>query len=317
MKCNLEELLAQAEAKLCSGDAHGAYIDVRLAREAGADSASLILVLGRALWDMGRVKEAMAEFEVGAVKSPENSEFVYWKGMCLLRLGKPGEADFEMDDAERRGASRGVTSIVRGMAMKALGRYPEAIDRLYYAAIHNPRGRMSRYHLATCYGRLGDARSAKAWFERAVDVDPKYGAALIGMAIACIVLNEGEEAIVWATKAIAVDGRWHWGWFARGLAKHVLGRLVEAREDYERAREAGPENVDVVYGLALVMGEIGEVAEAIDVVNNGLARWDSNPRLMELRGDLVSAVGKSGAALDHARATLRLARNKVRTLDLD
>lgn len=106
---------------------------------------------------------------------------------------------------------------------------------------------------ATAHVRLGDAESALAEFERAIELNPLMTRAYIGAGDQYMALNDAETAEVRYTEAVRLDPENPRIHFKRGQALQVLGRIGEAIRAYLTSLELDPTdglanmNVSVAY----------------------------------------------------------------------
>ncbi len=79
-------------ALLRGGDAHAAATVLERAVAAEPDKGSIREALGRAYFDAGRIREALAEFTHLLDRNPVNDYAHFAVGLCLGRLGRIDEA---------------------------------------------------------------------------------------------------------------------------------------------------------------------------------------------------------------------------------
>lgn len=103
---------------------------------------------------------------------------------------------------------------------------------------------------------------AEADFHRALELAPRLRWPHVGLCGTALFSGDYEAALAHCENAVrdaAPDRSWR---TLRGEALRKLGRLTEAREDLEVAVAAMPRRLSAWMNLALVLGELGEEAEA-------------------------------------------------------
>ena len=80
---------------------------------------------------------------------------------------------------------------------------------------------------------------AVKWFDKAVQANPKFGAAWANRGLALFKLGRYEEAVACYDKAIAVEPDDPEGWYNKSLALGALGNEKEAKKCFDRVRKAG------------------------------------------------------------------------------
>lgn len=116
-------------------------------------------------------------------------------------------------------------------------------------------------------------------------------------------LSEGnyEEAIIAFTAAIEIDPKQALAYVGRGDAYMASGEteenLTAAQADYEKAIELDERNVDAYVGLANLYIRRGEYDKALEILNQGLEKTNSNQIIADRIEDvkLKSSYNKYGA----------------------
>lgn len=145
-------------------------------------------------------------------------------------------------------------------------------------------------------GRYGDAQAPAA---RAVIATPRDATAQHVMGV---VLTETQHLAAGERhyrKALALLGRQD-GLVLANLAWNLKlqGRLAEAAGLYEQALALRPENKRGVGGFAQVEFARGRHAQAVALLDDGLARWPEERTLRLLRAMAALHAGETGQALD-------------------
>lgn len=196
-----------------------------------------------------------------------------------------------------------------GMAFQAAGHFEEARATLLDVLKDHPTFPDVHCRLAEIALASGQHREADMRFKRALEINPYYGEALVGLAASLRAAGRHTEAIApantLAERGVAVPESWRAG---RGDAEdeglahrlrqdmagerlgdaHVrvgqeryrAGDLSGALAAFEAAIEAAPEFLDVRCRMATVLGELGRLGEAVEHFSLAL---DVNPAYEEAR----------------------------------
>lgn len=160
---------------------------------------------GNALRDLGRVDDAVASYDRALGIEPNYLDALNNRGVALLDAGRAAEAIASFD--------------------KALAVYPD------YAEAANNRG-----NALMALGRFADAVAS---FERAIAARPDYAEAHNNRGVALAELKRSDEAIASYTRALALDPGYDEARYNRAVVLLFLGRMTEGWRDYEH-RWASP-----------------------------------------------------------------------------
>jgi DNA-binding winged helix-turn-helix (wHTH) protein/TolB-like protein/tetratricopeptide (TPR) repeat protein len=174
-----------------------------------------------------------------------------------------------------------------------------------------------RYH--SLKHTQSEIQTGLSYFRRAIEIDPSYSLAYVGLADAYSMLALPGEmppteilplAKAAAQKAVEIDDRlaeahavlgsvifWHdWNWVA---AENQLRRALELDPDCASAHEP----------YAYLLSYTGRPAEGLAVIKRARELDPLNPRINVIEGILLIIVGRTDEALDRLRQTLDLDPN--------
>ena len=172
-------------------------------------------------------------------------------------------------DALRRAESTGATAAALGNAYGELGlilmatRFYEAAETAFgHAQALAPRQMRWPYYLAQLHRTTGDQPRAVESFERSVELDPTYVAALVYLGELYLDEGRAEEAEPLFEQALAVDPASAPALSGIGRAALARGATARAIEYLERALAVGPSAWDIRYNLATAYREAGNADRA-------------------------------------------------------
>ena len=193
----------------------------------------------------------------------------------LAELPEPVQVQVrERHDALLRAQSDSVPAAALGEAYGDLGLilmstrfYDTAAAAFLNAAAEAPGEMRWPYYLAQLYRTTGDQPQARRYFERAVEIDPSYLAALVHLGE--MYLDEGrpEEAEPLFEQALAIAPSSAAALSGAGSAALARGEPTRAIDYLERALAVGPPAWNVHYALATAYRETGDPARADEHLN--------------------------------------------------
>jgi tetratricopeptide (TPR) repeat protein len=138
---------------------------------------------------------------------------------------------------------------------------------------------------------------ARESFDRALELDPKHTAALIGLADLSAEAGEVDAALALYDKAADLDPEDSTPALAPAMLVAEAGRSADARKRFEAVLSKHPRESDAAIGLARILAEQGEFEASIDY-----ARWAEWLRASEAEETLAwieglrARQGKAGDA---------------------
>jgi len=117
---------------------------------------------------------------------------------------------------------------------------------------------------------------ARALLQRARELDPLFPLMFANSAYAALEADEPEEAIEFATQAIAIDPEFWVGYLHLGGAQLALGNFDAALLAYTNAeKQSGDNSTRATSSRAWLLARLGRESEARDVLEALIARADS------------------------------------------
>ena len=238
----------------------------------------------------------------------------------LDELPEPVQAQVrERHDALQRAEDTGATAAARANAYGELGlilmatRFYEAAETAFgHAQALAPRQMRWPYYLAQLYRSTGDQPRAVERFERAVELDPTYVAALVRLGELYLDEGRAEEAEPLFEQALAVDPASAPALSGIGRAALARGETARAIEHLERALAVGPPAWDIHYNLATAYREAGNPERAEEHLSRRggdppeppdplMLAYESllrSPRAYETRGVAAMRDGRTAEAVE-------------------
>ncbi len=173
----------------------------------------------------------------------------------------------------------------------ALGDAREAArDRLRRDATPPATGR-DFYLIGTSFLARGRPDAAEPALLRAVGLDPRRFWSWFALGLCHYDQGRFAESAGDFAVCTVLAPRFAWPWMNRGLALARAGRLVEAREAYNRAIEVAPESADSRANRGLTALELGDAPAAVLDLERAIAL---GRRDMPIRAALAEALARAG-----------------------
>ncbi len=161
-------------------------------------------------------------------------------------------------------------------------------------------------NLGGIYTQIGDIQSAEVALQQALGLDPEWLPALVNLADFYRTNGREENANALLRRAISVapdngDVR-----YAYGLALVRQGRPDEAADALQEATRLSPENPQYAYVHGIALNSTGRSEEAIIVLEAGRERFPDNADILFALATIERDRGNIEKALKHARTLLQL-----------
>jgi len=235
--------------------------------------------LGNYLAAVGRVPEAIEQYQQSLRLKENNPEAHTNLGLALFGLGRQEEAMEQWERALRLDPNFSAAHNNLGNALLAQGKAQEAIDHFEHVMRSWPDRAELHYNVGNALVRLGKMPEAIAQWEWALRLDPDYapahnnlGNALLGSGKVQDALGHFEQAL--RGKPDDAEVRYN-----LGNALSRLGRRQEAKEQWEWALRLNPDLAEAHSDLGLALEQTGKVPEAITHYEQALRIKPDSPEV--------------------------------------
>lgn len=109
----------------------------------------------------------------------------------------------------------------------------------------------------------GEYERAAAYFEDALEEDPRHGPALRALANSFVQLKRYDQALVAIERAIKINPDFGGNYALRGIVYDHMGRHRRAMEDYERSLKMDPEVADGMHWLDRLLYNVQETPPTV------------------------------------------------------
>jgi Flp pilus assembly protein TadD len=244
-----------------TGDHVGAERAFRRGLELAPDDAELHNALGWTLFQAGRSREAVIEYERALATDPKHAKAHNNLALALVELGRIEEAADHFETSLGIEPQAEIYSDL-GFALAHLGRSEEARANYHKALELDPNCASAHLNLAVDSAQAGNLAEAESHYRQAL---PGRPSAQTHNGLGYVLSRQGrtDEAVAEFHKAIEVDPKFTPAYNNLANALSQQGKLEEAAQYYERSLAEKP-TAAVYNALGIVLRKLGKTDEAAD-----------------------------------------------------
>ncbi len=255
-------------------------------------------LLGAVNAGLGRLEQAVANYEKALAIKPDSAEAHNNLGNALRELGKLDEAVASYNKALQINPDFAEANNNLGNALKELGKPDKAVANYHKALSINPDYTEAHSNLGNALSELGLLDAAVASYYKALAINPDYTEAHNNLGNALQDLGKLDEAVASYSKALQINPDYTEAHNNLGNVLRELGRLDEAVASYNKALQINPDSAEAHNNLGNVLQDLGKLDEAVASYNKAL---QINPDSAEAHNNLGNALRELGK-LDEAIA---------------
>jgi protein O-mannosyl-transferase len=262
--------------------------------------------LGYDLAQLGRLPEAVADYEQALRLRPEYAVAHFNLARALVGLGRYPEAVDHYEDAVRLNFGGADVESELGEALIHGGRDGEAIPHYREALRLDPGSAPVANNLAYALLLSGRTDESIAAYREAVRLSPQHAAAWVGLGYSLVRANRPAEAIPACAEAVRLQPGLADAHNTLGIALARSGRQAEAIASFEDALRIDAGKADVQNNLGNALAATGRSSDAIACYREAL-RLDPNyaPAHRNL-GEELRRAGFEAEAAEQLDAAARL-----------
>lgn len=228
--------------------------------------ASVAALFGRAaaLQSLGRMPDALAALDTAVGSNPGNPLAWFNRGAARLWAQEfaAAESDFTRALELKPGAARFLE--LRGAARLHQGaqRAAEAVADFEAALSCNPRNPANWHMLGRAFAVQGAIPEALSSWDRALEIAPQYGDALMDRGFLLSAQQRHAEALADFEHVIAARPDHPGGWLGRGIVLAALNHEADAIASFTEALRLRPADPLALYNRAVVLSAAKQFDEA-------------------------------------------------------
>ena len=259
---------------------------------------------GNALFDQGRIDEAICQFQEALRLKPDDANAHYNLGAALGAKGQFDEAIIQFQTAIRLKPGDAWDYYDLGVALANKGQTDEAIRQFQTALRLKPDDAKARFNLANALAKKGQTDEAISQYSEALRLKPDY--AIAHYNLGNVLDNKGrtDEAVREFQEAVRLkpdDADTH---NALGAAFDEKGRVDEAIRQFQEAIRLKPDDAMAHNNLGSVFLNEGRTNEAIGQFQDAIRL---KPDYANANNNLGYLWARRGENLDQARALVEKA----------
>jgi len=265
--------------------------------------------LGNVLEKIGRIPEAIKQYEQALRFKPDYAEAHNNLGNALLRKGQVDEAIVHYQKALEINPDYAEVYYNLGNALLRKGHVDEAMAQYQKALEINPNFAEAHNDLGNALLRKGQADEAMIQYQKALEINPNYAEAHYDLGNALLQKGQLDEAIAQYQKALEINPNYAEAHYNLGVVLAQSGRVDEAIVQFEQVLKIKPDYADAIYNLGVAFSEKGQVDEAIPLFQRAL---EINPMDADSHNSLGIALfkkGKTDKAIEQFQEAIRLNPN--------
>lgn len=244
-----------------------------------------------------RFKPAAGESEQGGIADPETVEKLRSLGyVSLSRPRRPG-AEFDPAAPDPKDTIGAYNQVMRAGELSGKGRFRDTNAVLAGLAHKYPQDYLLPFLQGENHMEAGDARAARGYFRRALELNPRFDQAAMGLGRAAYAVEENTEAAKAYELALQLNPRNFLARLALAKAYWRLNRLAEAAEEQLQVLGAHPHFAQghADYGISLV--RLGRHTEALPALLKGIELGYQDAVVYNFLGNAYAAMGQTPEAL--------------------
>ncbi|MGO9244110.1 MAG: tetratricopeptide repeat protein [Verrucomicrobiia bacterium] len=210
--------------------------------------------LGLALSQIGKIQEAIGQYEQALLIEPDYAKARNNLGVALSQAGRFAEGIGQYEQALRIKPDYAEVHYNLATALEQTGRVPEAIQHYEQALRIMPEYAEAHYNLGNDFLREGKVSDAIAHYEQALRIKPDYAEAHSNLGIALAQTGKIKEAIAHYEQALRIKPDYPEAHSNLGSALEQAGRVPEAIQHYEQALRLRPDLPAARNALARLQG---------------------------------------------------------------
>jgi len=271
-------------------------------------------LLGLVALQAGDRAVALERIDAAIAISGGVAEYHHNRGVALLRLGRPGEAEPSFRRALQLKPAYPEAYNALGNARLALQRLDEAVAAYRSALAKQPQFPEAHNNLGNALRRLNKLDEAITHYWQAVQQRPGYLKALCSLAAALQERGNLVEAEACYQSAVTQQPAEAKAWHGLATVQRELGDFAAAVASLQRAVAADPADLHARLDLGDWLADLGRADEARDCFQEVLRRSPTASDA-ELGLARLARAGSNAAAADaHLAAALRIAPQSVSAL---
>lgn len=175
--------------------------------------------------------------------------------------------------------------------------YDEALSAFEQAISLIPMYADAWWNKGSCLNRLGRIEEALVANERALEIRPQFAIAWFSKGVYLSKLRYHQAAFVANDRALSINPEYASAWVNKGGAHARFKQFDEALDAFDHALRLDRKH-DLAWNnkASVLSDDLKRYAEALQVCDDALAQGVSSPGIWSIKGDSLSALGRTDEA---------------------
>jgi protein O-mannosyl-transferase len=270
--------------------------------------------LAVALSQAGRVDEAIAHFQKALQIKPDYAEAHNNLGNALLRKGSVDEAILHFQKAVEINPAFATAHNNLGITLLQKGRVDEAISQYQKAFQIMPDFAEAHYNLAVALSQAGRVDEAIVHFQKALQINPRLADAHYSLGGAFLQKGSVDEAVTQFQEALRINPDYTAAHVNLGNIFREKGRQDEAIAHFQRALQIEPANPAIQNNLAWLLATCPQASlrdghKAVELVRQANElSGGKNPIILRTLAAAFAETGRFSDAVHTAQKAIELAQ---------
>jgi len=243
----------------------------------------------------GYLTKAAAILEV-AKQEPDEKEKAE---LYTLALDECDKLLQQLGDSPQYASARAATEFRRGVCLRLLGRYGDAIAALTEAINLNPELATAYFRRGICFYYMDEDELAVLDFKHAGNIEYQDPRPRLWEGFAFAKQGDYYEAIRAYGEALAESDRYVPAYVNRGLAYMMLGENEKALADFNAAIRLEPAEWTHYFKRGMTYERLGKPQHAADSFISALRFYDKYPPAYSHAADALDALGQDDLAKEY------------------
>ena len=261
-------------------------------------SLIVINVLGAALKDQGKLKDAIQAFSKVIQLKPDYIEAYYNRGVVLQELGQLSKAVDSYNKAIQLKPDYVQAYNNSGLALQELGQLDKALKSCEQAIQLKPDYAQAYNNRGVVLQELEQLDKALNSYEQAIQLKPDFAEAYNNRGNALKEIGQVDEAIDSYDKAIQFKPDYAEAYNNRGLALQELGQLDKALKSCEQAIQLKPDYAQAYNNRGVVLQELEQLDKALNSYEQAIQLKPDFAEAYNNRGNALKEIGQVDEAID-------------------
>ena len=261
---------------------------------------------GNALRELGKLDDALENYEMAIAIKPDYTEAYFYSGDILKNSGRLSESITSYEKAIQIQPDLAEAYYNRGNALLICKRLEEAVASYERAIDIKPNYAEAYYNRGNAFLGLDRLQEAVVSYEQAIAMVPHYAEIYSNRGVALEKLKRLGDALVSYERAIEIAPNYAEAFYNHGNALLGLRRVKDAVISYERAIELAPDYAEAYCNHGKAVQDLGYGEEAIASYN----------RAIDIKPDYAEAYYNRGVALEELKRMEEAIDSYSRTIEI-